>query len=374
MKAFDRREFLKKTAKGFAVATTLALSPEQMIGGTLGKVVRGGSNTDMDTTAGIPDFKFNNSGKFKVMQIADTHFVGVHENHEGRLRMATQEFAEEALRNITSMLEEEKPDLVIHTGDIIYSAPAKENLKYILSPMAKLHIPFAVTLGNHDEEFGLTRQEVFDYVRTLPSNINTPSIPGIHNCSNNIITLSTKDNKLKRVFYLLDSGRKFAEKPTCYDFIRHDQIEWYCKKSEYFKQQNGGENVPGMMFMHIPVREYKDGLRDTKRILRGNFGEEPGSSLYNSGLFSATVERGDIDAFVFGHDHDSDCALMYMNKFLIYGRFSGYNSVYNNLKPGGVRLFEFSEKEAGFRSWIRLFTKEKQQDYHYPEGFKSSLF
>jgi hypothetical protein len=63
-----------------------------------------------------------------------------------------------------------------------------------------------------------------------------------------------------------------------------------------------------------------------------------------------------------------------MNKFLIYGRFSGYNSVYNNLKPGGVRLFEFSEKEAGFRSWIRLFTKEKQQDYHYPEGFKSSLF
>ena len=105
MKAFDRREFLKKTAKGFAVATTLALSPEQMIGGTLGKVVRGGSNTDMDTTAGIPDFKFNNSGKFKVMQIADTHFVGVHENHEGRLRMATQEFAEEALRNITSMLE-----------------------------------------------------------------------------------------------------------------------------------------------------------------------------------------------------------------------------------------------------------------------------
>lgn len=373
MKKLNRRSFLKASARGIAGVTTWAVSAEHL-DAAVRKDAKAESSKDVsELSRQIPDFKFNASGKFKVMQITDTHFVGVHDSHEGRLRVATQEFAESALHNITTMLEEEKPDLVIHTGDIIYSAPAKENLEYILSPMGKLNIPFAVTLGNHDEEFGMTRQEVFDFVRTLPSNINMPSVPGIHNCSNNVITLSTRDNKLKRVFYLLDSGRQFTNKPLCYDFIRHDQIEWYCRMSEYFKQKNGGECVPGMMFMHIPVREFNDGLRETKRILRGNLGEEPGSSLYNSGLFSTTVERGDVDAFVFGHEHDNDCAMLYRDKFLIYGRFGGYNSVYNNLKPAGVRLFEFTEDGAGFKSWIRLYTNVKEQEYLYPEGFKSSL-
>ena len=146
-------------------------------------------------------------------------------------------------------------------------------------------------------------------------------------------------------------------------------VEVAHRMRDFFKQKNGGKVVPGMMFMHIPVREYNDGLRETKRILKGNLGEEPGSSFYNSGLFAATIERDDIDAFVFGHDHDNDCAMLYRKKFLIYGRFSGYNSVYNNLKPGGVRLLEFTENEAGFRSWVRLYTNEVQQDYRYPEDF-----
>ena len=370
MEKLSRRYFLKTAAKGIAAATTLSLVPERLSGATPAGTVASGNG-------GVPEFKFNSNGKFKILQLADTHFVGVHENNDSsskRLKVATKEFAERALKNITRVLETEKPDLVIHTGDIIYYTPAKENLKTILSPMAKLKIPFAVTLGNHDEEFGMSRQEVFDYVRTLPCNINTPSVPGIHNASNNVITLSGRDNRVHRVFYLLDSGRKFMEKSKSYDFIRHDQIEWYCQQSERFRQLNGGKIVPGMMFMHIPLREFNDGVRDKNRIVRGNLGEEPGSSQYNSGLFATTIERGDIDAFVFGHEHDNDCAMWYMDKFFIYGRFSGYDSVYSNLKPEGVRVFEFTEGEEGFRSWIRLYNGEIQQNLRFPEDFKSSLY
>ncbi len=375
MEKINRRNFLKTTAKGFATAATLSIIPKE-IKATNALQNQGNNYQGIIEESQIPNFKFNASGKFKILQLADTHFVGVHEDKTSskRLKVATKEDANRALQNITNILEQEKPDLVIHTGDIIYYTPAKENLKTILSPMAKLNIPYAVTLGNHDEEFGMSRQEVFDYIRTLPCNINTPSVPNIHNASNNVITLSSRENKLERIFYLLDSGRKFSEKSKSYDFIRHDQIEWYCQQSEYFKQRNNGENVQGIMFMHIPIREFNDGLKETKRILRGNLGEEPGSSQYNSGLFAATIERGDIDAFVFGHEHDNDCALWYNNKFFIYGRFSGYDSVYSNLKPEGVRLFEFTEGVQGFRSWIRFYNGEKQQDYHYPEDFKSSLY
>jgi hypothetical protein len=66
--------------------------------------------------------------------------------------------------------------------------------------------------------------------------------------------------------------------------------------------------------------------------------------------------------------------MWYMDKFFIYGRFSGYDSVYSNLKPEGVRVFEFTEGEEGFRSWIRLYNGETQQNLRFPEDFKSSLY
>lgn len=355
------------TARGLAAGGVFTFLPGQV------QAAEAENKTVENPFSNCPDFKFNKKGKFKVMQLTDTHYVGTGSFPDSpkKAAVATPEIASAALANITNMLDTEKPDLVIHTGDVFYGEPAKENMAAILSPMAKRKIPFAVTLGNHDEEFGLSRQEVFDFIRTLPSNINTPSPEGIHGSSNNIITLSGDNGTPERVFYLFDSGRKFIEKPTCYDFIRHDQIEWYCRASDYFKKKNNGKSVPSMAFMHIALREYRDGLHDEIRILKGNNGERPGCSLYNSGLFATTVERDDIDTFVFGHDHDDDCAMWYKNKFLIYGRYSGYDSTYNNLKPAGVRLFEFTQGEKGYRSWIRLYNQQVIQDLQYPKDFYS---
>lgn len=372
MEKINRRGFFKATAKGLAATTAFSMVSND----AEAAIKKLKELPEAEVPASFPDFKFNADGKYKILQLADTHFVGM-EAPQGskRASMATKEYAAGAVRNITNMLEAEKPDLVIHTGDIIYSAPAKEHLQTILEPMAKLKIPFAVTLGNHDGEFDLKRQEVFDFVRTLPSNINTPSPKDVFGSSNNIITLSSKDGKVNRVFYLFDSGRHFSEKPNrSYEFLRPSQIAWYNKWSEYFQQMNAGSVVPATAFMHIPLREYNDGLRETKKILIGHIGEEPASSLYNSGLFAAAMARGDIDSYVFGHDHDNDATLMYAKKFLIYGRFSGYSSVYNNLKPAGVRIFEFTEGQSGFSSWIRLYDQKVIQKLSYPEDFKTDLF
>ena len=53
----------------------------------------------------------------------------------------------------------------------------------------------------------------------------------------------------------------------------------------------------------------------------------------------------------------------------IYGRFSGGDTVYNDLKPCGARVFEFTEGSDSFRSWIRLVGGEKIQDLRFPEDF-----
>ena len=367
MNKINRRDFLRSTAQGLAASSVFTFLPNQV------QAAESPNPSEKISFSNYPNFKFNKKGKFKIMQLADTHYVGTGKFPAGskKAAVATNEIANAALTNISNMLDAEKPDLVIHTGDIFYGEPAKENITAILSPMAKKKIPFAVTLGNHDEEFGLSRQEVFDFIRTLPFNINTPSPEGIHGSSNNIITLSGDEGNVERIFYLFDSGRKFIETPTCYDFIRHDQIEWYCQASDYFKKKNNGKSVPSIAFMHIALREYSDGIRDNIRILKGNNGERPGCSLYNSGLFATAVEREDIDTFVFGHDHDDDCAMWFKNKFLIYGRYSGYDSTYNNLKPAGVRLFEFTKGEKEYRSWIRLYNQHVIQDLLYPNDFFS---
>ena len=64
------------------------------------------------------------------------------------------------------------------------------------------------------------------------------------------------------------------------------------------------------------------------------------------------------------------CYAMYWNKvFLIYGRFSGCDTVYNDLKPNGARVIELTEGEQSFRSWIRIFGGQIDQDLRYPDDF-----
>lgn len=236
-------------------------------------------------------------------------------------------------------------------------------------------IPFAVTLGNHDEEFGKNRREVFDIIRSIPYNINTP-VKEIYGVSNDIITLSSAtDDTVKWVFYLFDSNRH-SKLPGIkgYDYIHFDQIAWYRNHSQAFTKRNGGTPVPSLAFFHIPLPEYNYATRlDTRRVMKGNFGEEPYSPHVNSGLFVSLKEMGDVQAILCGHDHDNDYAMQWNGMFLMFGRFGGCDTVYNDLKPSGARVIELTEGEPGFRSWIRIYGEGITQDLNYPEDFKTVL-
>lgn len=53
------------------------------------------------------DLKFNKDGKFKILQLTDTHVI------------AGDSLSERTLKNLNSVLDSEKPDFVIHTGNIV---------------------------------------------------------------------------------------------------------------------------------------------------------------------------------------------------------------------------------------------------------------
>lgn len=345
-KAMSRRTFLKSTAalgiSGLATSIPYhATAKEQTVNATKNQAL-----------------KFKN-GKFKLLQLTDTHYV------------AGDPRSERALKNVREMLDLEKPDLVIHTGDSIFGKPAEQSLREIFGPMIERKIPFALAMGNHDGEYDKSRKEVAEIIRTFPYNLNVGA-EGIYGDTNDIITLqSAKDNTTKWVFYLFDSGNWIKE-PTYdgYDYIRHDQIDWYRQNSNKFTQQNNGKPVPSLAFFHIPLMEFTYGLRyDTKRFLRGNWGEDPCPPTVNSGLYSAMREQKDVQAIVCGHDHDNDFSMKWRGMFFMFGRFSGCNTTYNNLQPNGARVFEFTEGAEGFRSWIREFGGVISQNQKYPDDF-----
>ena len=343
----NRRHFLKGAATVAAV-TSLPLQG----------FAQSQSLANASSQPTFPRFRFNADGKFRIMQLTDTHYIS------GDPR------SERAMKNVCEMLDTEKPDLVIHTGDIIFGKPAKESFKEIFSPMAQRHIPFAVALGNHDDEFGLSRMEAYNFIRTLPGNVNTPE-KGIHGASNDVLTLEASDGRTAWVFYLLDTGNRCKDIPMdCYDYLHFDQLQWYRNQSSAFTQQNGGKPIPSLAFMHIPVLEHVEALRDKSRMLKGNLGEEPCPSLINSGFFAQVQEMGDVQALFSGHEHDDDYIMKWRNKYLVYGRFSGCDTVYNNLLPSGCRMIELTEGETGFRTWVRLQGGAVEQNLRIPQDFQ----
>lgn len=345
----ERRDFLKGSMMAALTGAAMTVPGVSLL-------ARREEQEPASSASDVHDFRFRPDGSFKVLQFTDTHYV------------AGDPRSQRALDNVREMLDAENPDLVIHTGDIIFGNPAAQSAREILQPMVERGIPFAVALGNHDSDFELSRSEIFDVVRSISGNINSPVKEGIYGCSNDVITLSSSKG-VERVFYLFDSGSYIdfrGEKG--YDYIRHSQIGWYRGHSQALTEANGGIPVPSYAFFHIAVREFNDALRTDERDLIGTSCEKPCPSNYNSGLIANFKEMGDVEAVICGHDHDNDYVMKYGDMFYMFGRFSGCDTVYNNIGPSGARIFEFREGTPGFSTWIRLHGQGASRRLHLTRG------
>ena len=80
-----------------------------------------------------PVLKFNDNGKFKVVQFTDTHVI------------AGDKRSDVAMERMAEVLDAEKPDFVIYTGDLIFGRPGKESLLQAIEPVVSRGIPFGVT-------------------------------------------------------------------------------------------------------------------------------------------------------------------------------------------------------------------------------------
>lgn len=294
-------------------------------------------------------------GLFKIVQITDLHYkLGVKASEQG-------------LACVREMVETEKPDLVVVTGDIIYSAPADSTLSVVLKTFAQLGVPFCMTFGNHDYDFKTPAVALYNQMQKTP-NCVMPVLQG-KNTDYSLSILSSNGKRTAAVLYCIDTHNKPAIGGIGgYQWISHNQITWYRQRSMVYKQKNGGRPVPSLAFLHIPLPEFNYATDNTQCPMFGSRLEKAYSPSINSGMFASIKEMGDIMGVFCGHDHDNDYAVSYFNVLLAHGRFSGGNTEYNHLKRG-ARVIVLKEGKREFDTWIREVGGNVLYRTTYPKSY-----
>jgi 3',5'-cyclic AMP phosphodiesterase CpdA len=296
------------------------------------------------------DFKFNASGKFKIMQVTDTHIIY---DPEGT-GLANSQMTVDMLRQT---LDAEKPDLVIFTGDIVTGKSYRPGFEFVLEPVVTRKIPWAALFGNHDAEQDLSYEQMADLIQSHPYHAGQmKKLKGVSGYGNYVIEVKDRSGKKTgALLYCLDSHQYSTLKPVVdgYGWFASDQVNWYRKQSEKYTSANQGTPLPALAFFHIPLPEYRAIYNEQGHKMIGAQLEAVCSPEINSGMFTAMLEKGDVMGTFVGHDHVNDYLFNYYGIALTYGRFSGSRNTYGDLK-NGVRIIELTEGQHSFETWIRL--------------------
>lgn len=308
-----------------------------------------------------PTLKFNEEGKFKIIQITDTHFI---------LGNSASDVVPALLNEI---IEEEKPDLLVFTGDMVWknkeTAPA---LDALFAPVIAKGVPWAYVFGNHDDESDMSRTQIMEHVTQMPYCIAEKGDQYLSGIGNYALEVRGKNDAPSAILYCLDSHAYPQIKGIGgYAWFQPDQVDWYRKQSAAYTILNEGKPLPALAFFHIPLPEYVDMARDRDALV-GNKNEAECNGKLNTGMFSAMRIAGDVMGTFVGHDHDNDYIGNWYDIYLAYGRYSGGKTVYNNLGNNGCRVIELTENKREFSTYIRLLGGEKLAEVHYPNTFKNA--
>lgn len=209
---------------------------------------------------------------FKVMQLTDVHIGG---------SVISAKKDKMAINAISAMINAEKPDLVVVTGDISFAVPwaatlnnrfAHEMFGHI---MENLGVYWTVAFGNHDSEVYnfYTRADVADMYESeeLEHCLFDRGLDDVYGECNHAINVRNSAGLVTRSIIVIDTNSYTDEDITgfnwIYDNIHEDQIQWYKDTIEGLNAYNktideNAECVKSLMFFHIPLMEVRDAYNE----------------------------------------------------------------------------------------------------------------
>lgn len=285
--------------------------------------------------------QFRPDGTFTIVQFTDLHVGGGKSELDVRTLALTER-----------IIETERPDLVVYSGDMLYGKETIEPvaaLRRIVEVAERREVPFAVIFGNHDAEGGATSEELLEGIASCRMSLAEAGPADIHGVGNYVIAVKASAQAgAAALLYLFDSGDMAPPSVGGYAWIRPEQVDWYRREALRQRQRHGA--LPSLAFFHIPVPEFREAWESGQAA--GIRQEAVCCPRLNSGLFASMLESGDMIGAFAGHDHDNDYAGSVHGIRLGYGRVTGYGG-YGSLQRG-ARVIRLLEGQRRFRTWIRL--------------------
>lgn len=306
-------------------------------------------------TLSAQTLRFDANGNFKIAQFTDVHF-----NYG-------ETASEAATQLIEEVLEKEKPDLVILTGDIVTAKPVKEGWLKVTQPIVDRKLPFVVTFGNHDDEHGWSRDSISNLLQTIPGNLSADRAKSGN--PDAVIELLGANNNVGGLLYCLDSKSYSTLKHIeGYGWFTQPQINWFRETSANYTAANNNQPLPALAFFHIPLPEYTPAFGNEKVKPVGVKNEKECAPQINTGMFAAMQEAGDVMGTFVGHDHVNDYIAYWHGIALAYGRFSGGKTTYGDL-VNGARIINMKENQRTFDTYIHVLGKGKIHEASFdPKG------
>lgn len=288
--------------------------------------------------------RFRPDGSFTLVQFTDTHFEDGCEADQRTQALMGQ------------VLDRERPDLVILTGDVIGGAGAKvPRLAWEMAaaPMVARGLPWASIFGNHDDECGLPRRGLLAIQQAIPGCLTVPGPVRVSGLGNYLLRIrGAKGSRTGFVLCCLDTNSYAETDIGGHGWVREDQIRWLRQALGRLSTPTEPDPPPVLVFIHIPLPEYDEVWR--LGLCQGEKREAVCCPRINTGLFASLHLAGNVLGVFAGHDHLNDYEGSLHGIRLCYGRATGYNTYGEEDFRHGARLIRLREGEADFTTWIRL--------------------
>ncbi len=328
--------------------------------------------------------RFHDDRHFRILEVSDFH---AGKQNDPKLTVGLE-----------ALLKETKPDFVVFGGDQCLDRLTKEEVRTyftgMIRPVLDRQLPWGAIFGNHDHECGIPVEEEIEVYESIEGCRFTRGPEELHGITNCCVPVLFHDSDRPAYFlwsldsnrYVTDYSRLFGleRELTLKDFVLpihnnygqngatplFDQVNWYYQGSKE-AEKTEGHKVPGVMFMHIPLPEYAEVLRNPEEThARGSVREKSGFSEISSGLFLAALERGDIRGFFFAHEHLIDLEGEYCGITMACDAALGYNmSAHDDLRGGRViDLYENGRMDTHMVHLIDLLGRDAMRNPDYFEG------
>lgn len=317
-------------------------------------------------------YTFTTDRDLKIMMLTDIHLGGGFWSYKKDRKTVYE---------VITMLQKEKPDLVILDGDNTFAVPGPVYngggtlnnymaAKDVITIFNHEGVYFSTVFGNHDTEvFDYTNRQrlgelymkdKFEYCIFDQNYTDGGDLPTV---TNQIMVVKNTKGEIKKALLLVDSNAYVDDSIQAvldwnYDIIRDSTVDW---AAESLKALGSPKTVA---FFHIPTSEFRiayeeleaNGWKDTKdtKYISGVWDEvldeTTGSRIWHGGI-TQTGPLADIDKFFetlgpdgmnvleacyCGHDHVNNAMVNYKGVDLAYG-YSIDNLAYSEINYSGLQ-------------------------------------